>query len=238
MTYFSECINEWQALIQDLRKYIAQEHPEQVISMPVAKAIPKKSAEAPKVAKTTPVPQKKPEPVIPAPTGPRIMQAMPRPFVKPPKVPLEDCLEKFKTLEIQTVDAPEEKVHRRRNQIVFISFFQPKSDDDAFIKKVAASVSERLMPISIFSQPDTKAAALTQTLTATKEARAVIIAAAKEDSSKVSSWLANFGEDLKVCSIQKEALVSKRELFDVPFYELSLSTLDKRALWNDLKSLA
>ncbi len=264
-------IDEWQTLVQDLRLHIAQEYPDLALT---AKSAAKTAAIAPQVAPATPAPAtavtlpkvpelpKKPTPVaapLPPtpPTKPKTkapeisntpleptMQALPRPFVKPAQISLIDCLEKFEKQGIATIDAPKEVKTEDFSQLVMVSFFSPGTEEQKFVQKIAASVSERIIPCGIYLQPGLTAAAECFTLAAANEAKALILAYSQDEMPKLATWFAYFGEDLHASETQQQCLISKRQLFNTPVYELLITSTTmndstvKRALWTDIQKIA
>ncbi len=265
MAQFQECLNEWHTLVGDLRLYIAQEHTQEFPDLqqqdlqlqnqivtpckPVIKAASiVKPVVEPKPVLPSSVPKKpsmpKPKEVeIPKTPLEPIMQALCRPFTKPPAISLADCLEKFRKLGIPTIEAPEIQPQVSSSQIVMLSFFDPGSEEEKFIQKVASSVQMRLIACSLYLQPGLSAAAGCFTLAASGHCSAIVIMMAQEDAPKLAHFLAYFGDDLHASEIQKELLSSKRSLFGTSLYELILTpammsdTAQKRALWNDLQKL-
>jgi len=247
-------MNELLSLVRELRGYIAQEHPELEYSEPVrAKAVappapplpaPARPKAVAKVAAAPPpptaAPAKKEAPK--APLEP-VMQALNRPFSKAIRAPLLDVVEKFDKLGIKRVDAPKEKEQAATFELTFVSFFAPGSHEEQFIKKVVASVNERLLATRLYVMPGLDAAAFLYTLAASKKSKAVILAHAQEDGTKRASFLAFFGDELHAASSQKAKLICHHTLFDVPLYDLILTTAQmedtatKRALWADLQQL-
>lgn len=262
---YMNALDELHSLVQDLRLHIAQEYPD--IQLPERTHMPAKIAPVaaqavaqvvalPKPPASISKPPPKQEPIKPAivvpkpkaaeiPTTPLepIMQALARPFVKPAQISLADCIQKLEKLGVHTLDAPQEPQVLAHRELVVVSFFPPASEEEKFIQKVAASVSERIMPCSIYLQPGLSAAAECFTLAASSAAKAVVIAYAQDDAQKLSQWLAYFGDDLKDGDLQKSELRSKRTLFTVSFYDLIVTpttlndTAFKRALWNDLQAI-
>lgn len=250
-------LDELHSLVRDLRLHIAQEYPDLQLEMrpaPIAKAAP--LVAPPKPVPQIPKPVAKQEPIKPIPVKAKpkeaeipktplepIMQALCRPFTKPAMISLADCIAKFEKIGIHTIDAPQEQATLPITELVMVSFFPPGSEEEKFIQKVAASVSERIMPCSIYLQPGLSAAAECFTLAASSAAKAIVLCLAQDDAQKLSQWLGYFGDDLKEHDMQKTQLASKRIIFTTPIYDLLLSpttmndTAFKRALWSDLQAI-
>ncbi|MCE5294813.1 MAG: hypothetical protein LLF94_09420 [Chlamydiales bacterium] len=259
-------IDELHTLVQDLRAYIVQEHPCIDFQVPQkAKQPPQKATytppplptppppvasvskplapkqEMPKAAPLPPKPKKDPE--IPKSSVEPVMQALARPFVAPQHVHLLDCLQAFEKLGIHTLALPDKPDTPPQLELVMVSFLPKGSEVQSFIQKVAASVSERIIPCSLYLQPGLTAAAECSTLAATKHAKAVIIAYQLEDAQKLTSWLAYFGDDLALNEPENSIFTCKRSLFGVKIYELvvnpSLVTDSgrKKELWSEIQKV-
>lgn len=236
-------LDELLALVQDFNHYIRQEYPDLVLQ-PVKQQpvpIPKKPfvpppppPPAPAPKPTAILPKKEPEPVPVRHTADPIMLTAAKPFVKPMQAPLTDCLEKFKKLGITVLDEPTGGPAARAKTVVFISFYQPGSQEELFIQKVAASVTERLLYCRHYSQPRAKEAALTLSLAASKETQSIFLFYNEQEMPKVREWLAYFGDDVAgsdhilACPI-KTIHVTAALMHD---------PAEKKALWKELQSLA
>lgn len=239
--------NELASLVRDFRLYIDQNYStvQTAAEPPRAKAPvapPRPVAPLPVAKKASPpsaAPVKLPE-LPKAPVEP-IMQAMPRPFVSPALVSLGDCLAKLQNLGISTVDAPIDAPMAKIAECIVISFYSPASSEEAFIQKVANSITERLLPCRLYLQPGLQAAAECFTLAASARAKAFILAYHQEDAPKVAQWLSYFGDDCKDEAQEKLKLAARKSLFGVHLYELVALKSDdpeyKRALWNDIQSI-
>ncbi len=247
-------MNELLGIVQDLRLYIAQEYPDLVLKEPLqpkpravqaaqAPTPPPPRPKAPPLAAVQPPKPKEKEkelakgPVIP------LMQALNRPFSKPIRAPLLDVLDRFDKLGIKRVELEKEKPVQTKQEITFVSFFSPGSEEEQFIKKVAASVNERLLPTRLYTQPSLEMAAYVYSLAAARKAKAIIIAYPQDLASQMASFLSYFGDDLHKETRCLSLLNCQHTLFDVSFFDLALSKaqmndqLFKRALWSDLQTL-
>ncbi|MBS0637513.1 MAG: hypothetical protein JSS12_08370 [Verrucomicrobia bacterium] len=254
-------IDEWHSLVRDLKLYIAQNYtlqptqPEPVkvkaaapLHAPIHAAppasqpiVPKPPVAVKKATSPPPPPAPAPLPAIPkAPIEP-LIQAMPRPFTMPAPITLGDCLAKLQNLGVPTIDAPTFEAIPQLAECVMVSFYAPSSEQEIFIKKVAASVTERLLPCRLYLQPGLQAAAECFTLAASARAKAFVMVYNQEDAPKLAQWLSYFGDDVKEGYAEQQQLTSKRTLFGVNLYELiGLKPDDpqfKRALWSDLQKI-
>ncbi len=246
-------MNELLGIVQDLRLYIAQEYPDLVIKeiarspkqAPVAVPPPKpKPLPTPQAAAPPPPPKPK-EKEKELPKGPVIplMQALNRPFSKPIRAPLLDVLERFDKLGIKRIDVKKEEAIPRAKELTFVSFYAPGSEEEQFIKKVVASVGERLLPVRLYTQPSLEMAAFVYSLAASRLAKGIILAYPQEQASYHAAFLAYFGDDLHKDAKPLSKLHADHSLFDVSVYNLVLSLNQmndqtiKRALWSDLQQL-
>ncbi len=258
MTNVQECIIELHALTRDLQQYIRQEVPDIALKKaaegqplrPIVKSVPKETppqppqlSPAPKKPAPLPLSAKPKEKEFPKTALDPLMLCQARPFIKPAEVVLSDCIERLQKMGVPTLQSPTKEQVSVQHQLIMVSFFLPGSAEEAFIQKVAQSVSERILPCTLYKQPGLSAACVASTLCAQDSVIAVICCFSQELAPKLSEWLHYFGDDLQQDDKQQEQLISKKTLFNTSFYELILTAhamqdpAFKRALWNDLQRI-
>lgn len=254
---FMTLLDELHLLVSQLRLHVAQEYPAARVSLPkpvsvaatapapVAKPVfsPKKDAAVikpePKVEKVEPLAAKQEVPLQPLhPT----LSLLCRPLTKPHMPPLDDCLAKFEKAKIKCLEAPVVTPNKAFSypKLLFVSFFIQGSNEEQFIQKVKSACDTKLTPSEHYRLPTLEMAAEVYTLCATGSARAVILVYDQATQHKMANWLALFGEDLQPSMKEIAPLLSKKGLFNVPFYELALISSEdhafKSALWKALQA--
>lgn len=248
---FMTLLDELHLLVSQLRLHVAQEYPAARVSLPkaisapapvpVAKSVPPKK-DTVVVKAETKVEQVAPKPEMPLQPLHPTLSLLCRPLAKPLMSPLDDCLAKFEKAKIKCLEAPvaAEKRTFAYPKLLFVSFFIQGSNEEQFINKVKSACDTKLAPTAHYLLPTFEMAAEVYTICATGVAQGVVLVYDQATQHKIASWLALFGEELQPLTKDIAPLSSKKGLFNVPFYELSLGSIEdhafKSALWKALQA--